>query len=266
MTEEEPENQPAGSAEPAGSTEPADTPAYQRFDCRDPKHRGEGVQAAQRAVTAGECVVLPTDTVYGIGADSFSAAAVQRLLDAKGRGRDMPPPVLIAEPAVLMALGRDIPEPAKRLAEKHWPGPLTLILHAQASLQMDLGETQGTIAVRVPDNELARELLRATGPLAVSSANRTGRPAATDADQAIDQLGDRVAVYLDDGPTHGGEPSTIVDFTRSDYGAVVRHGGVSIDELRRTVPYLDDRAPAPASAAPEPDPEPDPEPENNGAG
>ncbi|OYO01271.1 threonylcarbamoyl-AMP synthase [Enemella evansiae] len=262
VTEEEPENEPIGSAEPD------DAPSHQRFDCREPQQRAAGIDAARRAVEAGECVVLPTDTVYGIGANSFSASAVQRLLDAKGRGRDMPPPVLIAEPSVMMALGRDIPEPAKRLAEQHWPGPLTIILQAQPSLQMDLGETRGTIAVRVPDHELARELLRATGPLAVSSANRTGRPAATDAEVAVDQLGDRVAVYLDDGPTRGAEPSTIVDFTRSDYGAVVRHGALSIDELRRTVPYLDDRVPAPASAEPDPDPTPEPvsENESNGAG
>lgn len=253
MTEEEPE------------TQPESTPATQRFDCRDPEQRAAGIEAAKRAVEAGECVVLPTDTVYGIGANSFSAEAVQRLLDAKGRGRDMPPPVLIADPAVMMALGRDIPEPAKRLAERHWPGPLTIILHAQPSLQMDLGETRGTIAVRVPDNELARELLRATGPLAVSSANRTGNPPATDADAAIDQLDDRVAVYLDDGPSRGGQPSTIVDFTRSDYGAVVRHGGPGVDELRRTVPYLDDRAPAPAPT-PQTTPEPATENENHGAG
>ncbi|NNG18918.1 threonylcarbamoyl-AMP synthase [Naumannella sp. ID2617S] len=216
-------------------------PAYRRFDCTDSDQRAEALVAAKGAVDAGECVVLPTDTVYGIGANSFSAAAVQRLLDSKGRGRDMPPPVLIADPAVMMALGRDIPEAAKKLAEQHWPGPLTIIVYAQSSLQMDLGETRGTIALRVPDHELARELLQTTGPLAVSSANRTGQPAATDADAAIEQLGDRVAVYLDGGATPGPMPSTIVDFTHSDYGAVVRHGRIDIAELRATVPYLDDR-------------------------
>lgn len=213
----------------------------QVLSCADPEERRTALAAATAAVRGGACVVLPTDTVYGIGADAFSPAAVQGLLDAKGRGRDMPPPVLIGDPSVLMALGRDIPDAAKKLAERFWPGALTLILQAQPSLAMDLGDTQGTIAVRVPDHELAREFLRATGPLAVSSANRTGEPAATTAAAAEEQLGDRVAVYLDDGGTPGPEPSTIVDFTASDYGVIVRHGRVTIDELREVVPYLEER-------------------------
>ncbi|RCK71473.1 threonylcarbamoyl-AMP synthase [Desertihabitans brevis] len=198
----------------------------------------QGAAAAQTAVEAGECVVIPTDTVYGIGADPFSPEAVQRLLDAKGRGRDMPPPVLVSEPAVSRALATRVPRQAEQLMETHWPGPLTLILTAQPSLRMDLGDTEGTIALRVPDSEAARVVLRRTGPLAVSSANKTGQPPAVDVHDAIDQLGDLVSVYLDDGPTPGPQPSTIVDFTTNDSGVVVREGVLSLEELQATVPQL----------------------------
>ncbi|MDO5683898.1 MAG: L-threonylcarbamoyladenylate synthase [Propionibacteriaceae bacterium] len=221
--------------------------------------REPSLAAAVAAVRSGACVVLPTDTVYGVGADAFSATAVNGLLAAKGRGRDMPPPVLIGDPTVLMALGRDIPDAAKKLAERFWPGPLTLILQAQTSLSMDLGETHGTIAVRVPDHEIAREFLRATGPLAVSSANRTGEPAAVTAFEAQDQLGDSVAVYLDGGATPGLVPSTIVDFTASDFGVIVRAGKLTATELRDVVPYLEERQ------EPEPELEPDPEPQREAA-
>ncbi len=214
--------------------------------------REDAVQTAVAAVRSGACVVLPTDTVYGIGVDAFSPAAVQRLLDAKGRGRDMPPPVLIGDPGVLMALGRDIPDAAKKLAEHFWPGALTLILQAQTSLSMNLGDTQGTIAVRVPDHDVAREFLRATGPLAVSSANRTGQPAAVTAQEARDQLGDAVEIYLDGGPTPGQVPSTIVDFTASDYGIVVRPGSLTLEQLRAVVPYLEERIPLDSARADEP--------------
>ena len=161
--------------------------------------------------------MLPTDTVYGIGADAFSADAVQRLLDAKARGRDMPPPVLIGESSLIRALAIDVPEEAKDLIARHWPGALTVICRIQPSLRMDLGDSKDTIALRVPDHELAREILRRTGPMAVSSANLSGLPAALTCDEAIDQLGDSVAVYLDGGElaAGGGLPSTIVDFTQS---------------------------------------------------
>ena len=126
---------------------------------------------AAEAVRGGRCIVLPTDTVYGIGADAFDAAAVQGLLDAKERGRDMPPPVLIAEPSMLRAIANEVPEAATAMAKALWPGALTLVLKAQPRGGMDLGETNGTVAVRVPDHEGARALLRRTGPLAVSSGS-----------------------------------------------------------------------------------------------
>ena len=157
--------------------------------------------------------MLPTDTVYGIGADAFDPDAVQRLLDAKMRGRDMPPPVLIAEASLLRALATEVPEPAKELIERHWPGPLTIICKRQPSLRMDLGDSEGTVALRVPDHALARDILRGTGPMAVSSANLSGRPAAVTCDEALDQLGDQVSVYLDGGPL-GGERRRTFDHRR----------------------------------------------------
>ena len=214
-----------------------DDVAYARFDCTDGVDAdllAEAVDAAQRAVEDGECIVLPTDTVYGIGADAFSADAVQGLLDAKGRGRDMPPPVLLGDASLIRALAADVPDQARELVDAHWPGPLTIVCRIQPSLRMDLGETDGTIALRVPDHALAREVLRRTGPLAVSSANRSGRPAALTCDEAVEQLGDRVEVYLDGGPVGGQAlPSTIVDFTRRDDGQLLRRGALSLETLRR---------------------------------
>ncbi|MFF0342404.1 L-threonylcarbamoyladenylate synthase [Kribbella sp. NPDC004875] len=194
-------------------------------------------RAAVDAIEAGDLVVLPTDTVYGIAADAFKADAVQRLLDAKGRGRDMPPPVLISVVESLDALATDVPDNGRKLCQEFWPGPLTVICHAQSSLMWDLGETQGTVALRVPDHENTRELLSRTGPLAVSSANKSGRPAALDVYDAEDQLAESVAVYLDGGAVTGGEPSTIVDIT-GDTPRVVRVGALSVEQLRAVVPEV----------------------------
>ncbi|GAA1152448.1 hypothetical protein GCM10009630_58530 [Kribbella jejuensis] len=192
-------------------------------------------RAAVDAIEAGDLVVLPTDTVYGIAADAFKAEAVQRLLDAKGRGRDMPPPVLISVVESLDALATDIPEGGRKLCQEFWPGPLTVICHAQSSLMWDLGETQGTVALRVPDHENTRELLSRTGPLAVSSANTSGRAAALDVYDAEEQLGELVAVYLDGGEAAGGQPSTIVDIT-GETPRVLRVGALSLEQLRAIVP------------------------------
>lgn len=232
------------SAEPEGvepeAAEPL--PEARRFDFTDPSQAAEAVDAARLAIEAGECVVLPTDTVYGIGADAFSGEAVQRLLDAKNRGRDMPPPVLISDAAMVKALAVDVPDQATQLIEKHWPGPLTVILKVQKSLKIDLGDAQDTIALRVPDHDGTRDILRQTGPMAVSSANLSGRPAAVDCDEARAQLGNRVSVYLDGGRLGGADsaPSTMVDFTQSDAGHVLRHGAIPVAILRETLPDLED--------------------------
>ena len=197
----------------------------------------DGLAAAAAAVAQGRCVVLPTDTVYGIGADAFSARAVQGLLDAKRRSRDMPPPVLLPDAALLDAVAAEVPEAAWRLTAAFWPGALTVIL--RAALPLDLGDRPDTIAVRVPAHEAARALLRVTGLLAVSSANVSGLPPATTAGEAEAMLGDSVAVYLDGGPTPGDMPSTIVDLASDpDRGRVVRQGVISFDALRAVWPGI----------------------------
>jgi L-threonylcarbamoyladenylate synthase len=205
-----------------------------RYDVQDDTQREAGIAAAALEVQRGRLVVLPTDTVYGIGADAFDAKAVARLLAAKGRGRDMPPPVLVSAPTTLDALAVGVPAYARALVEELWPGPLTIVCRQQQSLQWDLGDTRGTVAVRMPDHEVALELLARTGPLAVSSANRTGMDAATDADAAEAMLGASVAVLLDAGPTAGNVPSTIVDAT-GETGRVLRPGALPLDRLNEVV-------------------------------
>lgn len=201
------------------------------------EEREAALEAATLAIRRGRLVVLPTDTVYGVAADAFDPAAVRALLAAKGRGRDMPPPVLISAATTADALAVGLPGYARSLMEHFWPGPLTLVARQQESLQWDLGETRGTVAIRIPDDELARELLERTGPLAVSSANRTGAPAATTASDAHEQLGDSVEVYVDGGPTPGNVPSTIVDVTGAQ-GRVLRRGALSVEELNEVLEPL----------------------------
>ena len=207
------------------------------FDCRDEAQLLAGMRQARQAIAKGELVVLPTDTVYGVAADAFDAKAVMRLLEAKGRGRQSPPPVLVAGLTTLRALVAEIPEPVERLVEEFWPGGLTIVLPSQPSLTWDLGETQGTVAVRMPAHRIALELLEETGPLAVSSANLTGKAAAVVADDAQAMLGDSVAVYLDAGASETGIASTIVDATSLVGGAepivrVLREGAVDRAKLR----------------------------------
>lgn len=215
------------AAAPKEAETASEKPAYVVLSVDDP----EALDRAAEAVAAGECIVLPTDTVYGIGANAFSSQAVQRLLDAKQRGKDMPPPVLIAEPGMLRALGGSVPPGAQTLAKKFWPGALTLILKAQRTLNLKVGETDGTVAVRVPDHDFTRELLRRTGPLAVSSANISGAAAATDIAAAVEMLGSSVSVYLDAGESPGGTASTIVEFTTTASGKVLREGAIEFQEL-----------------------------------
>lgn len=207
------------------------------LDCTDPATRGPAIDEAVHVLARGELVVLPTDTVYGVGADAFDAAAVARLLAAKGRGRQMPPPVLVADARTLDGLATEVTPVVRDLVGEFWPGALTIICRAQPSLMWDLGETRGTVALRMPASDVALALLRRTGPLAVTSANLTGQPAASTAAQAREQLGDSVAVYLDGGPAPGGVASTIVDAT-GPVPKVVRQGALSLDELRRVAPGL----------------------------
>lgn len=202
-------------------------------DCTDPQQRGPALDEAVHTLARGGLVVVPTDTVYGIAADAFNPAAVAALLSAKGRGRQMPPPVLVADQRTIDGLCLDVPDAVRALTERFWPGGLTVICRSQPSLAWDLGETRGTVAVRMPDHPVALALLRRTGPLAVSSANRTGLPAATTAAEAADQLD--VPIVLDAGPAPGGIASTIVDATAPTV-RLVRAGAVGLDELRAVTP------------------------------
>lgn len=201
-----------------------------KFDCSIDEEFDRGLLAAQAALESGKLVVIPTDTVYGLAADAFSAEAVRNLLDAKGRSRQMPPPVLVGAATTLDALAVDIPSWLRSTVEALWPGPLTIICRQQPSLTWDLGETHNTVAVRMPADKRALALLKHTGPLAVSSANTTGDPAAQTIEQAEEMLGARVAVYLDGGPSGSGVASTILDATGST-PRVLRAGAISIDVL-----------------------------------
>ena len=202
-----------------------------RYDCADAAQRSEGLAAAATALRTGELVVLPTDTVYGVGADAFHPAAVTRLLTAKGRGREMPPPVLVGTVRAASALVEDFGTYGHDLIEEFWPGGLTLVCRASRTLSWDLGDTRGTVAVRMPMHPVALDLLKETGPLAVSSANRSGSPPAVTAAQAEQELGDVISVYLDGGPCAGDVPSTIVDLT-GPTPRLLRLGVVSIGRLR----------------------------------
>ncbi|MFG3118605.1 MULTISPECIES: L-threonylcarbamoyladenylate synthase [unclassified Streptomyces] len=208
-----------------------------RYDCSDATDRATGLREAASAVRRGELVVLPTDTVYGIGADAFSAEAVGDLLEAKGRGRGMPSPVLVGSPNTLHGLVTDFSELAWELVDAFWPGALTLVARHQPSLTWDLGETRGTVAVRMPLHPVAIELLTDVGPMAVSSANLTGHPSPQDCDAAQEMLGDAVSVYLDGGPTPAAVPSSIVDVT-GKIPVLLREGALGADELRKVVPEL----------------------------
>jgi L-threonylcarbamoyladenylate synthase len=237
------------------------------YDLSDPKSREDGLAAAVTAVRRGQLVILPTDTVYGVGVDAFDAEGVQRLLDAKGRGRDMPPPVLISSDTTLEALATDVPGWASGLIAQYWPGPLTIVCRQQPSLRWDLGETRGTVAIRMPHDQGALDLLGRTGPLAVSSANTTGQPAATNADDAEEMLGWAVEVVLDGGTSNGSLASTIVDCTGTR-PRVLREGAISATELATVLEGLGTELETDAEpeADPQPDTAPDPAPDTDPGG
>ena len=208
------------------------------YDCSVEAELLTGMRLARVAIGRGDLVVVPTDTVYGLAADAFNPGAVQKLIDAKGRTRQSPPPVLIPGIPTLDALAETVPDEVRALVAKFWPGALTIILQAQSSLQWDLGETHGTVALRMPANRIVLELLSETGPLAVSSSNLTGRPAATTASGAEEMLGEAVSIYLDDGEG-GTVASTIVDATALSLPEgklrIVREGSIVADEIRAIV-------------------------------
>jgi tRNA threonylcarbamoyl adenosine modification protein (Sua5/YciO/YrdC/YwlC family) len=209
------------------------------FDCASDEERVSGIAAAASAIRRGELAVVPTDTVYGVAADAFNAAAVNLLLAAKGRGRDMPAPVLVSSQAMLDAVVDGMPPAGRALVEAFWPGALTLVVRPTPHLSWDLGEARGTVAVRMPDHDVTLALIEQTGPLAVSSANRTGQPAPTTAVDARLQLGASIAVYLDGGPCAAAVPSSMVDLT-GETPRLLRAGALDADALRAVSPELVD--------------------------
>ncbi len=208
-----------------------------RYDCSDAEQRAAGMADAASAIRAGELVVVPTDTVYGIGADAFTPSAVAALLEAKGRGRDMPVPVLVGTVRAANALVEEFGTYGQDLIDSFWPGPLTLVCRASRSLNWDLGDSKGTVAIRMPLHSATLELLKETGPMAVSSANRSGAPPATTAADAEEQLGESVAVYLDGGACADTVPSTIIDLT-TPVPRVLRRGAIPVEKLRSVIGYV----------------------------
>ncbi|WP_373321814.1 L-threonylcarbamoyladenylate synthase [Micromonospora okii] len=206
------------------------------YDCRSPADRDRGIAAAIEAIKNGELVVLPTDTVYGVGADAFTPYAVKALSDAKG-GTRQAPPVLIGSRHTLDGLVFTLPQAARDLVEAFWPGALTIIVEHSPSLSWDLGDDSGTVAVRMPLHPVALEVLRETGPMAVASAAKAGQPAAVTAEVARDQLGYAVRTYLEAGPCPDPVPSTIVDLT-GDVPKLLRGGAIPLEKLRDVVPEI----------------------------
>lgn len=207
------------------------------YDCTSPESRDAAIDEAATALAHGNLVVMPTDTVYGVAAAAFDQVAVALLLATKGRGRSQPPPVLVPSPTTLAGLATEVPEVVDRLVAEFWPGPLTIICRAQPTLAWDLGDTGGTVALRMPDDEIALALLERTGPLAVSSANRSGRSPATTVTEAAAALGDEVLVYLDGGRAQGLVPSTIVDAT-GEVPRIVRDGALGAERLAEVAPDI----------------------------
>jgi L-threonylcarbamoyladenylate synthase len=204
------------------------------FDCSKDDERAEGLTAAAAAVLKGELVVLPADTVYGVGADAFSPAAVARLMALKNQPRNSPPAVLVGSTRAASALVEDLGPYGQQLIDEFWPGGLTIVCRAARTLNWDLGDTRGTVSVRMPEDPVTLDLLKETGPMAVTSANVPGEPPATTASGALAQFGNDVAVYLDGGPSADGMASTIVDLT-GDVPRLLRQGAISMGRLREIV-------------------------------
>lgn len=200
------------------------------FDCNDPESRSAGIRAAVGAIKAGRLVVMPTDTLYGLGCDAFDSDAVSALLAAKNRGRDMPVPVLVGSWHTIDGLVLTVSQAARDLVEAFWPGGLSLVVEQARSLAWDLGDTDGTVMLRMPLHPVAIEVLREVGPMAVSSANVSGQRPATTADDARAQLGEDVAVYLDGGPAPAAQASTIVDVT-GPVPRILRVGAVTTEQV-----------------------------------
>jgi tRNA threonylcarbamoyl adenosine modification protein (Sua5/YciO/YrdC/YwlC family) len=208
------------------------------FDCRTIAERDRGIKAAIDAINSGDLVVMPTDTVYGIGADAFKPWSVTNLLNARG-GPHVPPPVLVGSRHTLDGLVTRMPPAARDLVEAFWPGALTIVVEQSPTLQWDLGDTGGTVAVRMPLHPVALEVLRVTGPMAVTTANIAGSPAPLTATDAREQLSYKASVYLEAGECPSPVPSTIVDVT-GERPRLIRAGGITPEQLRDVVGDLEE--------------------------
>lgn len=216
------------------------------FDCTGDTLATEAVHQSIAALDRGEIVVVPTDTVYGLAVSPQIPGAIDRLVALKGRGRAEPPPFLIGGYDQMWPLLADDAHTVDvtGLIQAFWPGGLTMVLPVNPQLGWDIGETGGTIAVRMPHEPVLLELLRIYGPLAVSSANLTGEPPCDTAYSALNVFGEDVSVYVDSGPrgTRDGHqvPSTIIDVTDLVRGGtrvrVIRHGVVSVGQLAEVLP------------------------------
>ncbi|GAA4200128.1 L-threonylcarbamoyladenylate synthase [Actinocatenispora rupis] len=208
-----------------------------RYDCRTLAERDQGIAAAVEAVKSGQLVVLPTGTMYGVGANAFDADAVAGLRRLKGHGRDVASPVMVGSQQTLDGLVLSLPQAARELVEAFWPGELSIIVEHAPSLSWDIGDTDGTFLVRQPLHPVALELLRETGPMVVVGAALAGQTPPTTAEQAQEQLGSAVSVYLEAGPHGEPVPSTIVDCAE-DPPLLLRPGTLTFETLRGVVPEL----------------------------
>jgi L-threonylcarbamoyladenylate synthase len=196
------------------------------------------IEVGQRILERSDLVVLPTDTVYGVGCNPFDPTAVDRLFEAKARGRNLPLPVLVHDWRQAIGLVERIDERAKALIAEFWPGPLTLVMEEAPGIGWDLGESRGTVAVRMPKQTFTLALIKQVGPLAVTSANRSGQPTPASVREIMTQLDRHVGVYFDAGPLPeaegSGPPSTIVDLTGAE-ARVLREGAIDPSEIRRVL-------------------------------
>lgn len=192
----------------------------------------ETERAKEAAVTAlrdGKLVVVPTDTSYALLADAFQPLATRRVFDVKRRTRHVPLPVVVRSPRQVVGLVEGIPEPAERLMASYWPGPLTLVLPAAEGLTWDLGESRGTVMLRMPADELLTSLVQEIGPLVCTGANRAGMAVPRTAEDAMEQVGDGVAVVIDGGPCEAAL-STLVDVS-GERIEVLREGAISEEDI-----------------------------------
>ncbi|MDY3128093.1 MAG: L-threonylcarbamoyladenylate synthase [Corynebacterium sp.] len=200
------------------------------YNCAEAKDRKEGLELAAKAAKSGHLVVMPTDTVYGLGCDAFDNAAVAKLLATKQRGPDMPVPVLIGSWDTAVGLVASMTDQLRLLIEAFWPGGLSIVVPQAPSLPWNLGDTRGTVMLRMPLHPVAIELLRDVGPMAVSSANISGHPAPTTVQMAQEQLGSAVSVYLDGGDAPIGESSTIIDLS-GPWPYLLREAALSAERI-----------------------------------